>query len=102
MVPIQALRWYRYKRYDGTVSPILSPNLTTVTVPSTVTSIGSSAFGNDTKLTHVIIEATTPPAFSSYAFHPSFVEELKVPAQSVDAYKAASGWSAFGDKIIAM
>ena len=24
MVPIQALRWYRYKRYDGTVSPILS------------------------------------------------------------------------------
>lgn len=78
------------------------PYLTTVTIPSTVTSIGSSAFGNDTKITHVIVEAITPPAFSSYAFHPSYVEEIKVPAQSVDAYKAASGWSAFGDKIIAM
>ena len=78
------------------------PNLTTVTIPSSVTSIGSSAFGNDTKITHVIVEAITPLAFSSYAFHPSYVEEIKVPAQSVDAYKAASGWSAFGDKIIAM
>ena len=26
-VPIQALRWYRFKRYDGTVSPILSRNI---------------------------------------------------------------------------
>lgn len=27
LVPIQALRWYRFKRYDGTVSPILSPRV---------------------------------------------------------------------------
>ena len=27
VVPIPPLRWYRFMRYDGTVSPILSTNL---------------------------------------------------------------------------
>ena len=26
VVPIPPLRWYRFMRYDGTVSPILSPS----------------------------------------------------------------------------
>ena len=30
VVPIRALRWYRFKRYDGTVSPILSSNLSLI------------------------------------------------------------------------
>ena len=76
--------------------------LTTITIPSSVTSIGNSAFGNDTNLKTVIMEPTTPPAFGSYAIHPSFVEVIKVPAGSVDAYKTASGWSQMADRIVAM
>lgn len=33
LVPIGALRWYRFMRYDGTVSPILSRFLDKIRCP---------------------------------------------------------------------
>ncbi len=33
LVPIGVLRWYRFMRYDGTVSPILSRSLDKIRCP---------------------------------------------------------------------
>ena len=76
-------------------------SLTTVTIGSGVTSIGSYAFYGCSSLTTITINATTPPTFGSTVM-PSNEINIYVPAESVDAYKAASGWSSFASKISAI
>jgi len=59
-----------------------------------LTSIGSSAFNGCRGITNFICRATTPPTLGANAF--SMVPtncSIYVPAESVDTYKAASGWS---------
>ena len=82
-------------------------SLTDITLPSTVTSIGQWAFVNCTGLTSVTIEATTPPTLGDWAFYNEYGTEqlnitIYVPAESVEAYKAASGWSVYADRIQAL
>jgi hypothetical protein len=97
------------------------PNLTSVIIPNSVTTIGDQAFGWCDKLTSVIIgnSVTTigdaafvycdnltsvtslnsvPPTLGAYVFGyiPNAKTTLSVPANAVDAYKAADGWKAFG------
>lgn len=100
--------------------------LTSVTIPNSVTIIGGSAFqgcsdltsvdiGNSATLvggrafmychalTSVTVRATTPPSMQSSAFNntnDTFI--IYVPAASVEAYKAASGWSAYASRIQAI
>ena len=69
-----------------------------VDLPSTVTSIGKSAFNNDTALKTVICRSTTPPTLKATAFV-STVENIYVPDANVNAYKAATNWSTYADKI---
>ena len=77
--------------------------LTSVTIPSSVTSIGSSAFQSCTSLTSVTVEATTPPNLFSYVFDDTSASlVIYVPAASVEAYKAATNWSTYADKIQAI
>ena len=85
-----------------------NPNLKTVDLPSTVTSIANYAFQIPTGTTTTAFEtltvrATTPPTIysSSIVINNSggLVWTIKVPAASVDAYKAASGWSSFSSRI---
>lgn len=78
-------------------------SLETVTIPSSVTSIGSDAFVGCTSLNSMYLYSSTPPTVANGAF--GGVPEtcnIYVPAESVDAYKAASSWSARASYIQAM
>jgi hypothetical protein len=70
-------------------------NLTAVELPASVTSIGQNLCLNCSALTEFKINATTPPALTSASCFSGTNASLaiKVPNASVDAYKAASGWS---------
>ena len=75
--------------------------LTSVTIPTNVTSIGIEAFYGCSSLSSVTINAVTPPELGSDAFYGSTCL-IYVPVASVDAYKAASGWSAYKSRIQAI
>lgn len=74
--------------------------ITQLTIPRNVTQINFSAF-NNTKIKEVRVEATTPPHVpveTWYGF-PDDVSVIRVPAESVEKYKTAHGWSDFANKI---
>lgn len=78
-------------------------SLASVEIPNSVTKVEVNAFYDCSNLTSVTVKATTPPTLGSDVFsgtHSSLV--IYVPAESVDAYKAASGWSTYADKIQAI
>ena len=78
-------------------------SLTSATIPEGVTSIEGWSFLNCTSLTSVTVLATTPPALGTEAFSNTHSDlKIYVPAESVDAYKAASGWSDYASKIQAI
>ena len=99
--------------------------LESVTIPNSVTLIGVSAFaycgvlenmtipGNTRiestvfnscyKFSSLTMLSTTPPRFGTAVFqsiHP--LPTIYVPAESVDAYKSASGWSYYANQIQAI
>ena len=96
--------------------------LTSVTIPNSVTSIGNSVFYNCSSIANVTIgsgvtsissysfqycnslisvtvNALTPPKLGTSVFDDTNDCSIYVPAASVDAYKAADGWSDYADKI---
>ena len=90
--------------------------ITDVTLPSTLTVIGMDAFGECENIETITCDAITPPTLAedgneSYVFYVndaewnvvpiSTITAINVPAASVDAYKAAAGWSDYADKIVA-
>ena len=70
-------------------------SLTAITIPSGVTSIGASAFQACSSLMELTSLATAPPALQSNSLSgvPATCS-IRVPAGSVNAYKAAANWSA--------
>lgn len=74
-------------------------SLTSITIPSRVTAIYTQAFYNCTGLTSITFEATAPPSINSNSFQNTNNCPIYVPAESVDAYKAASGWSTYASRI---
>ena len=72
--------------------------LAEITIPNSVESIGDYAFGYCEALTDMTVMAIVPPTVESGAF-----EEVKrdipvyVPAESLEAYKAAEGWNGFNN-----
>ena len=81
-------------------------SLTSVTIPDSVTTIGMGAFAGCSSLTSVYCEATTPPTLGSNVFkRDSFGAvnigcPIYVPAESVEAYKAATNWSEYAADIV--
>ena len=86
--------------------------MTSVTIPNSVTSIGDEAFDGCSKLLEVYCYAEKVPAASSYpyphyifayAFDTYFIKNsiLRVPAASIDSYKASEPWRHFG-QIVAL
>ena len=76
--------------------------LTSVTIPNSVTSIDTYAFGGCTGLTSITFEATTPPTLGTQVFDNTNNCPIYVPAESVDAYKAATNWSTYASRIQAI
>lgn len=74
-----------------------------VTVPDSIESIGSKAFESCTMLTMVIVKALTPPTIEedTFVYVPTTCV-FEVPAEAVEAYKAAQYWSAFANRIVAI
>ena len=78
-------------------------HMLSVTIGDRITSIGSLAFNYCSSLKSVTCLATTPPTLGFNAFVQYGAEfPIYVPAESVDAYKAASGWSAYASRIQAI
>ena len=75
--------------------------LTSLVIPSNVLSIDNKAFSKCSGLTSVTVESTTPPKLGSYVFNYTSCP-IYVPPESVDAYKAASGWSNYASRIQAI
>lgn len=79
--------------------------LTAITIPNSVTVIGGRSFCGCSKLENVTIESTTPPTMEkSYSTYDVFDNnkagrKIYVPAESVDIYKSAEGWSKYADYI---
>ena len=77
-------------------------SLTSITIPDRVTSIGNSAFYNCRNLTTIQIDGKTPPSLNNTNAIPSNIQKIIVPIESLEAYKTASNWSYYTDKITAI
>lgn len=76
--------------------------LTTVTIPSQIVRINYHAFGSCTSLSEIIVEATVPPTLIEPFYGCTALTAIKVPAASVEAYKAAANWSNYASIITAI
>ena len=74
-------------------------SLTSIVIPDSVTLIDDSAFLGCYKLTSITLKSTTPPTLSLDAI-PTTIEKIIVPKSAINAYKAATGWSQYADKIV--
>lgn len=77
--------------------------LRTVNLPSTLTSIGKQAFYHNRSLESITVEAVSPPSMGNEVFsntNSTFI--IYVPAESVNAYKSATGWSSYASRIQAI
>lgn len=77
-------------------------SLESITIGNGVTSISYGAFGGCDNLQSFTIYATTPPELIEGCIEIPNDAPIYVPSASVDAYKAADGWSDFEDRIQAI
>lgn len=68
-----------------------------VTIPETVTTIGTQAFIYSTSLEKVILYPTTPPSLGANAIEKTAGLRIIVPIGTLEAYKTATNWSAYAD-----
>jgi len=74
--------------------------LTSVTIGSGVIYVQADAFRNCKSLTSVTFLGVTPPKLmGTYVFYSTNNCPIYVPQESVNAYKTASGWSKYADRI---
>ena len=64
-----------------------------------LTSIGNANLGSCENLRRVHILATTPPSLGSNFLLSNQIALIYVPAESLQSYKEASGWSSFASRI---
>lgn len=82
-------------------SAFYKTGLKEVDIPSGVTIIEAEAFYHST-VEKFILRPATPPALNSHSLPYRTNFEIRVPEGSVDAYKAADGWSNYADLISAI
>ena len=76
---------------------------TEFTLPSTIKSLGSYVFGYSNSLKSVTVKAVTPPDCGKNIFtNCGSMNNIYVPAEAVQAYKAANGWSTYSSMIYAI
>ena len=76
--------------------------MTDITIGSGITIISGNTFRNCSALKTVTVKATTPPTLGNNEFNGVQLNNIYVPAESVEAYKAASGWSSYSSIISAI
>ena len=79
---------------------IWQTNITTLMLPSTLTSATAyllATYGANNSLT-VICKAVNPPTLSAMNY-PNCIKVVYVPDDSINQYKAATGWSSISGKI---
>ena len=77
--------------------------LANVTIPNSVTNVAESAFFGCSSLKSVTVLASSPPTLGYGVFSATSNNlVIYVPAESVDTYKAASGWSDYASRIQAI
>ena len=76
--------------------------LINITIPNSVTSIGSDSLYSCSALTSITILATTPPTLGTNAFYNTNDCPIYVPAASLNAYKTATNWVNYADRIFAI
>ena len=77
--------------------------LTAVTIPASVTLIGSSAFQTCLMLKEIHVLSTIPPTLGTSVFSTLSTQDywlVYVPVGYAETYKAASGWSNYADHIL--
>ena len=72
-------------------------SLQNLTLPSTITSIGNSAFCYNNNLQSITCNAATPPTLGDDAFYRSNIQEVKVPLASIAAYRKTYGWKDYSN-----
>jgi hypothetical protein len=76
--------------------------ITSITIPRNVTRLDNYVFSGASDLVEIIMESSIPPTASSNVFNAHNQNlVIKVPADAVDTYKRASGWSSYSSIIIA-
>ena len=75
-------------------------NLTSVTIGNSVTSIGDDAFYGCSRLKTVKMLPINPPELKESVLSNTSIEKIIVPKSAINAYKAATGWSQYADKIV--
>lgn len=74
--------------------------MTSANLPNTITEINDRAFYNCKVLSEVIIQAIVPPTLGTEVFYGTPTDmSIYVPDASVEAYKTASNWSTYTDRI---
>ena len=77
--------------------------LESVIIPNSFTNIGGNVFYGAMRLENVTVEADIPPTIGYGPFtETSSNLKIYVPAASVEAYKTATNWSTYADKIQAI
>ena len=105
---------FSYQWTSGTEVKVTACNssATSVTIPATVTNedvtysvnaIDATAFSSCVSLNTVFLYSVNPPTLGSNVFDGcTALDAIYVPAGTEETYKAADGWKAYADKILAI
>ena len=76
-------------------------SLTSIVIPSSVTTLGNNAFYNCNNLTVVMLQSITPPILD-YSIFQGTTFPIYVPYESLNDYKTATYWSGYASRIYPM
>lgn len=77
--------------------------LVSIDIPSSIKRIETGAFYGCTSLSGITIRATVPPSgVNQFTFDQHLNFPIYVPAESVNAYKTAEGWTSYASRIQAI